>query len=90
MDKYYTRPCNFYFGKQSKKKVQKKETLAIGGNSLISFDSIEIISRKNKKLINIKQIKNLRKNLREKINFDITNIVKKKLLRSSNYQIYQF
>ena len=81
MDKYYTRPCNFYFGKQSKKKVQNKETLPIGGNSLISFDSIEIISRKNKKLINIKQIKNLRKNLREKINFDITNIVKKKTFR---------
>ena len=49
--------------------------------NLISFDSIEIISRKNKKLINIKQIKNLKKNLREKINFDITNIVKKKTFK---------
>ena len=46
MDKYYTKPCNFYFGKNSIKKVQKKKSLPLGGNKLISFDTIEIISRK--------------------------------------------
>ena len=61
MDKYYTKPCNFYFGKQSEKKVKNKESLPIGGNRSISFDTIEIVSRKNKKLINIKKISKLSK-----------------------------
>ena len=62
MDKYYTKPCNFYFGKQSEKKVKNKQSLPIGGNRSISFDTIEIVSRKNKKLINIKKISKLSKN----------------------------
>ena len=78
MDKYYTKPCNFYFGKQSEKKVKNKESLPIGGNRSISFDTIEIVSRKNKKLINIKKISKLSKNLRKKINSDILNIKKRK------------
>ena len=49
MDKYYTKPCNFYFGRKSKKKVQNKEALPLNGNKSISFDKIEIISRKEKK-----------------------------------------
>ena len=48
MDKYYTKPCNFYFGKQSKKKVKTNNLYLFGGNKFISFDTIEIISRKNK------------------------------------------
>ncbi len=78
MDKYYTKPCNFYFGKQSEKKVKNKQSLPIGGNRSISFDTIEIVSRKNKKLINIKKISKLSKNLRKKINSDILNIKKRK------------
>ena len=49
MEKYYTRACNFYFGKTSKEKIKKNLSFSLGGNSLISFDSIEIISRKSKK-----------------------------------------
>ena len=75
MDKYYTKPCNFYFGKQSEKKVKTKQSFPLGENKLISFDSIEIISRKSKRLINIKKIGNLKKDLRKKINSDISNIV---------------
>ena len=51
MDRYYTRVCNFYYGKKSKLLVKKKKTLPLSGNKEISFDHIEIISRKSKKRI---------------------------------------
>ncbi len=84
MDKYYTKPCNFYYGKQSERKVLKKQSLPLCGSKLISFDSIEIISRKNKKLLHIKKISNLKKVLKRKINLDISNIVKKKKFKRLN------
>ena len=87
MDKYYTKPCNFYFGIQSEKKVKLKQSLPLGGNKLISFDSIEIISRKNSKLIGFKEIRKLKKNLRKKVNTDISNIVKKKKFKGLKFKI---
>ena len=51
MQKYYTRACNFYFGKRFLKKVKSKSALPLNGNTNISFDTIEIITRKKKKLI---------------------------------------
>ncbi len=59
MEKYYTRACNFYYGNHSKKLVRKKKSLPLNGNSNISFDHIEILSRKNKRLIHIKELKKL-------------------------------
>ena len=58
MVKYYTRACNFYFGQKSKEKVNKRSALPLNNNNLISFDTIEIITRKNKKEIHIREIKN--------------------------------
>ena len=78
MKKYYTRACNFYYGKQSKRLVKSKKTFPLNGNDNISFDCLEIISRKNKKLINIKEINKLSKSLKKKINKDLKNITKKK------------
>ena len=52
MKKYYTRVCNFYYGKISVKLVNQKKTIPLNGNKNISFDQIEIISRDSKKLIN--------------------------------------
>ncbi len=49
MKKYYTRACNFYYGSTSKEKIKKKLSLPLNGNNLISFDTIEIITRKYKK-----------------------------------------
>ena len=66
MKKYYTRACNFYYGSESKLRIKKKLSIPLNGNKLISFDSIEIINRKTKKIINIKKIKNLSKNLKKK------------------------
>jgi dihydropteroate synthase len=79
MKRYYTRACNFYFGKHSKFLVNKKKTIPLHCIKEISFDHIEIITRKSKKKISINQIKHLPKNLKEKINTDIKKIKSKKI-----------
>ena len=50
MNKYYTRACNFYYGTASKRYIKKKKSVPLNGNNQISFDKIEIINRKKKKL----------------------------------------
>ena len=79
MKKYYTRVCNFYYGKLSIKLVDQKKNLPLNGNKKISFDKIEIISRNSKKLISLHEIKKLSKNLRNKINNDLEIIIKKNI-----------
>ena len=78
MKKYYTRACNFYYGTESKLRIKKKLSLPLNGNSLISFDCIELINRKSKKIINIKKINNLPKVIKNKVIIDLKNITKKK------------
>ena len=78
MEKYYTRACNFYFGKTSEEKVKKKISLPVGGNTFISFDSVEIITRTSKKIINIKKINQLPLRIKKKISIDIKNICRDK------------
>ena len=51
MDQYYTRPCNFYFGKNSISKISKGKALPLHANKLISFDSLEISNRKRSKAL---------------------------------------
>ena len=77
MRKYYTRACNFYYGSKSAEKVKKKLSLPLHGNKFISFDTVEIISRKSIKRINFKKIKKLKRKLRTKILLDIRKISKK-------------
>ena len=38
MRKYYTRPCNFYYGNYARKLISKKKALPLCGNNLIAFD----------------------------------------------------
>ena len=78
MIKYYTRACNFYFGSISLEKVKKKLSLPLNGNKNLSFDNIEIISRKAKKKIHIKDIKKQKKKLQKIILKDLKIITKKK------------
>ena len=59
MPRYYTRVCNFYYGSKSKLLVKKKQTLPLNGSDRISFDKIEIISRKSSKTINLNEIHKL-------------------------------
>ncbi len=77
MQRYYTRACNFFYGEKSKSLVNLKKSLPICGKKEISFDHIEIISRKNVKKISITEINKLPKNIRLKVRKDINNITKK-------------
>ena len=77
MKKYYTRVCNFYYGKLSEQLIKQKKNLSLNGNKKISFNQIEIITRNSTKKINIKDIKKLPKFLREKISNDLKTVTKK-------------
>ena len=85
MIKYYTRACNFYYGSISREKIKKKLSLPLNGNDLISFDNIEIISRKFKKRIHIREIKNQKINIKNKIIKDIKLITDKKKFKGLNF-----
>tara|TARA_B100001175_G_C19465690_1_gene618955 strand:+ start:536 stop:1588 length:1053 start_codon:yes stop_codon:yes gene_type:complete len=78
MQRYYTRACNFYVGNQSKILVNKKRAIPLHQIKEISFDHIEIITRKSKKKISINQIKYLPNDLKKKIYLDIKKIKSKK------------
>ena len=78
MLRYYTRVCNFYYGSQSKLLVKEKKALPLNGNKEISFDKIEIISRKSKKRLSIKQIDSLPNRVKKIIKNDLRLIQKKK------------
>ena len=87
MRRYYTRVCNFYYGKESRKLVSKKKTIPLNNNNEISFDHLEIISRQSKKKISIKKIKSLTKLLKKQITMDLKNIkLKKKNFANLNFQ----
>jgi len=77
MKKYYTRVCNFAYGKSSIKLVREKKNLPLNGNKEFSFSQIEIITRNSKKIIDLKDVKKLPKSLREKIDKDLKVITKK-------------
>ena len=86
MFRYYTRACNFFYGNHSIKLVNQKKTLPLCKKKEISFDQIEIITRKSKRRISINQIKNLSKLQRKKINFDL----KKIKLKRKNFSNFNF
>ena len=81
MRRYYTRACNFYYGSISKNLIKKKKSYSLNGNNEISFDKIEIFSRKFKKKISINQIHKLPKQIRNSIDLDLKEITKKKDLK---------
>ena len=78
MSRYYTRVCNFYYGSKSKALIKKAKSLPLNGNSLISFDEIEIISRKSIKKISINKINDLPDQIKKIVKKDIKLIIKKK------------
>jgi len=86
MKRYYTRACNFYYGENSIKLVNKKKSIPLNGNKKISFDQIEVISRNSKKIIPLSKINNLSKLLKKKIISDLKNIkLKKKNFANLNF-----
>ena len=51
MRKYYTRPCNFYYGSYARNLVKNKKAFFLAGNSNIAFDQLEIFQRKKKGIV---------------------------------------
>ena len=91
MTKYYTRACNFYYGINAKLLVKKKLALPLCGNKNIAFDKLEIITRKNNKIlskiINIKKIATLSASSKKKVKQDLKKIVfkRKNFLKNINF-----
>ena len=77
MSKYYTRACNFYYGKSSLEMLKKKKALSLHGKKELSFYTVEILSRKKKRKININIINSLSLYLKKKIKEDLNKITKK-------------
>ena len=88
MEKYYTKACNFYYGSSSKEKIKKKLSLPLNGSNLISFDSIELITRKSRKILPLKKINTLPKKIKNKVILDLRNISKKKIFSNLNFKNY--
>ena len=82
MIKYYTRACNFYYGSQAKFLIKKKKALPLCGKKNIAFDTLEIFTKKQKKIkskfVNIKEIKFLNKLELSKIQKDLKKITSKR------------
>ena len=82
MVKYYTRACNFYYGKQANFLIKKKKALPLCGNKLIAFDNLEIFSKQNKRIksrfIHFKNIGKLKNKEKAKVKKDIKKIISKR------------
>ncbi len=82
MAKYYTRACNFYYGKLANSLIKEKKALPLCGNKYIAFDNLEIFSRHKKKIksrfIHYKNISKLKYKEKIKVNKDLKNIISKR------------
>jgi len=85
MTKYYTRACNFYYGSLSIKKVEDGLSYPLNNHKNISFDNLEIITRKYRKIIHIKDIKLQKKKIRKKIRSDLILLTKEKKFKKLNF-----
>ena len=83
MRKYYTRPCNFYYGNYARKLIEKKKALSLAGNLNIAFDQLEIFQRKKKGIVqsdiySITEIKALSKEIISTVKTDLKKITSKR------------
>ena len=67
MNEYYTRACNFYYGKTSRTYIKKKKSIPLNGYNHISFDKLEIIDRKKTKIIHLNDISKLPNKVKNKV-----------------------
>ena len=82
MIKYYTRACNFKYGSIAKKLIKNKKALPLCGIKTISFEEVEVITRKknkiNSKIFTLKDINFLSKSKKNKIKKDLKKITAKR------------
>jgi dihydropteroate synthase len=79
MRKYYTRPCNFYYGNYAKNLVKSKKALSLAGNKKIAFDQLEIFERQTRGLTKstvykLNELKSLKKDIKSTVNSDLKKI----------------
>ena len=80
MRKYYTRPCNFYYGNYARKLIREKKAFSLAGYPNIAFDQVEIFQRKKRqitetKFYSIKEIKGLDKDFLSKFKPETSLII---------------
>ncbi len=82
MIKYYTRACNFYYGRTAKLLIKKRLALPLCGDKKVAFDTVEIFIKNKKKITNklvkINNIKYLKKKEKNCIQKDIKKITSKR------------
>ena len=83
MREYYTRACNFHYGKTAKNLILNKKALSLNSREDIAFDQVEIFQKKENKIINSKicsiaEINNLNKKISFEVEKDLQNITTKK------------
>ena len=83
MRKYYTRPCNFYYGSYARSLVKNKRAFSLAGNPNIAFDQIEIFYREKKGVIQsntypIGKIETLDKEIQSVVKVDLKKITSKR------------
>ncbi len=82
MIKYYTRACNFKYGSAARQLIKRKQALPLCGNKDISFNEIELITRKknkvSSKIINYKNVNLLRPTQKKKVKQDLKKITIKR------------
>ena len=91
MRNYYTRACNFYHGKAARRLVKLNKAFPLNGKKNIAFDQLEIFSREKRKvktrLIHIKEINTLDKNIKKVVKHDLKKIIlkRKNFLKNINF-----
>ena len=83
MRKYYTRPCNFYYGNYARMLIKKKKAFSLAGSPNIAFDQVEIFQRRKKGIVasnfySINEVKSLSKEKKAIITADISKITSKR------------
>ena len=83
MRKYYTRPCNFYYGINAKRLIKSKKALPLAGNTNIAFDQLEVFVKKKsnniyKSTLSLLEVKALQKEKKTSVLKDLKLIVSKR------------
>ena len=92
MRNYYTRACNFYHGRAARRLIKLNKAFPLNGKKNIAFDQLEIFSRAKKKvktrLIHIKEINTLNKNIKKIVKYDLKKIISKRrnFLKNINFK----
>ncbi len=91
MRKYYTKACNFFYGKLATDLIKKKRALPLCGKNNIAFNLVEIFTRHpkgtKKEIISLKDVKSLNKEKKKIIEKDLKNIAlkRKNFLNNVNF-----